>query len=164
MSPFADKIRKLITQYKQMLKRHLSARAFASKIKALHIKRTQLKNASDIELYHTIDRIIYDLESWHANKTDVSSEYSGLDEFRDHIKTIILNYTVKDKKIINRCQNASRTLVESIQLLNLPQTEKNREKLKSNIDHLKQHGHEEELEKLHHALQRINIMDKHEYL
>ncbi len=157
MSPFTDKVRKLITQYKQILKRHLPARSFSAKINALQIKRTQLKHASDVDLYHTIDRILYEIDSWHSNKDIVSSEYSGLDEFRDHIKNTIQNYALKDNKVINRCQHASRTLVESIQLLNMPQNEKTIEKLKANIAHLRQHGHEEELQKLSLALQKMKI-------
>lgn len=157
MSPFADNIRKLITQYKQILKRHLPARAFSTKINALQIKRTQLKHASDVELFHTIDRIIYEIESWQANKNIASSEYSGLDEFRDHIKTFIRNYAVKDNRVINRCQHASRTLVECIQLLSMPQNKENLAQLKYNIAHLRQHGHDEELQKIRCALQKINI-------
>ncbi|MBX9587047.1 MAG: hypothetical protein K2X50_07285 [Gammaproteobacteria bacterium] len=161
MSPFADKVRKLIAQYKQILKRHLPARSFSAKINTLQIKRTQLKHASDIDLYYTIDRILYEIDSWHSNKDMASSEYSGLDEFRDHIKNTIQNYALKDNKVINRCQHASRTLVESIQLLNMPQNEKTIEKLKSNIAHLRQHGHEEELQQLSHALQKMKISNLH---
>ncbi len=159
MSPFIENIRKIITQYKQILKRHLPAKAFASKIKLLQIKRTQLKYATDVDLFNTVDRILYEIESMHANKNVASSEYSGLDEFRDHIKNIIVNYEIKDNKVINRCQHASRTLVESVQLLKRPMDGKTIEQLKSNIIHLKRHGHEEEFQKLNRALKKLKITE-----
>jgi hypothetical protein len=164
MSPFAGKIRQLVIQYKQILKRHLSASGYTSKVKMLHIKRRELKHATDVDLFHLIDRILYDIDRGLANQSMTPSEYSGLDEFREHIKGTLRNYTLKDNEVVNSTQHASRAIVESIQLLNMPYNEKNSQKLKTNIALLRQLGSEEELNTLSTALHKLNTQMKTDFL
>ena len=87
MSPFATKFRQCVTHYKRILKRHLSATAYTLKVKTLHIKRTELKNISDADLFNIANRILRDIETWLAKQDISASEFSGLDEFHQHIKT-----------------------------------------------------------------------------
>lgn len=164
MSPFATKIRQCITQYKRILKRHLSATAYTLKVKTLHIKRKELKNTSDVELFHIANRVLRDIETWLA-KQDISAiEFSGLDEFRQHIKNTLCNYSLEGDKVVNTNQQASRLIVESIQLLGLPFSDRINTKLIKNITLLKELGNEEALNKLGSALLKKNAEMNNQFL
>lgn len=156
MSPFATKIRQCVTQYKRILKRHLSATAYTLKVKTLQIKRTELKNTSDVELFHIANRILRDIETWLAKQDISASEFSGLDEFRQHIKEYLRNYYLEGNKVVNAHQQTSRLIVECIQLLDLPFSDRTNTQLIKNITLLKELGSEEALHKLGTALLKKN--------
>jgi hypothetical protein len=156
MSPFASKIRQLINQYKRILKRHLSASTYLLKVKTLHIKRKELKNATDVDLFHISNRVLYDIETWLSNQGIAACEYSGIDEFYRHMKSYTNTFRVDDDKILHSDQQASRAIVESIQLLCLPFNEKNSLRLMNNISLMRRIGAYELLDKLSIALYKKN--------
>ncbi len=156
MSPFATKIRQLITHYKRILKRHLSAGHYSLKIDNLQIKRKNMKFLNDAALYQIAHRILTDTEHWLANQNITASEHSGLEEFRNHLKDFLKGFYLENQKVVNSNQKASRIIVESIQLLCSPLNEKTCNKLKTNIMLLKTLGGAEELNKLDTALIKKN--------
>lgn len=160
MSPFAVTIKQLVTHYKRVLKRHLSASNYSKKVEDLQIKRLTLKQASDIDLYHITSRVLYDTESWLASQHISANEHSGLNEFRDHLKEVMKNYYVENNQVMNSQQNASRVIVESIQLLNMPFNETISLQLKKNIRLLHKLKSKEALSALRSALHKLSTAKK----
>lgn len=164
MSPFATKIRQLITHYKRILKRHLSASHYALKINNLQIKRKDMKFLNDSAHYQIAHRILTDTEHWLANQNISASEHSGLEEFRHHLKDFLKDFHLANDKVVNSNQQASRIIVESIQLLCTPLSDKSYNKLKTNIMLLKTLGYDEELNKLNTALIKQNAEMNNQFL
>ncbi len=154
MSPFADKIRQFVYLYKQILKRYLPATAYETKVKTLHIKRKDLKNTNDVDLFHIANRLLHDIEFWLATKHLPASEYSGVQSFQQHIKDFVHSYTISQDKVINLNQNASKAAINAIQLLNQPPCPKIAAKLQENILTLRQFGKQDQIEMLMKALQK----------
>jgi hypothetical protein len=148
MSPFATKIRHYLSQYKRILKRHLSPKAYTIKVKNLHIKRRELTHTNDIDLFHIANRILLDVETWLNNPQFSASEYSGLDEFRQHFKNYLKNHSLEGTKVVNSNQQVSRLMVQCIQLLTMPHSDGTHSQLINNISLLKELGSEEALEEL----------------
>lgn len=162
MSPFADKIRQFVYLYKQILKRYLPANAYENKVKTLHIKRKDLKNTNDVDLFHIANRLLHDIEFWLATKHLPASEYSGVQSFQQYIKDFIHGYTISQDKVINLNQNASKAAINAIQLLNQPPSAKTAEKLQENILTLRQFGNQDQIEMLMKALQK-RAGEQHEF-
>lgn len=164
MSPFATKIRQLITNYKRILKRHLSPSHYSLKINNLQIKRKDMKFLNDVALYQTAHRVLTDTEHWLAIQNISPSEHSGLEEFRNHLKEFLKDLHLENDKVVNSNQQASRIIVESIQLLCTPLSDKAYNKLKTNIMLLKTLGCDEELNELNKALIKKNAEMNNQFL
>jgi len=164
MSPFATKIRHYISQYKRILKRHLSPKAYTIKVKNLQIKRRELINTNDIDLFHIANRILLDVETWLTNSNFSASEYSGLDEFRQHFKNYLKNHSLEGTKVVNSNQEVSRLMVQSIQLLTMPHNDGTHSQLINNISLLKELGSEEALDELRSVLLKKNAEFNNQYL
>lgn len=164
MSPFADKIRQFIYQYKQILKRYLSASAYDQKTQALQIKRKNLKGTTDVDLYEIAHRLVYDIEHYLATKHLPASEYSGVQSFQQHFKDFLQGYALKQDKVVNLLQSASKATINAIQLLSLPPNQHIAEKLQQNILTLRKFGNRDQIEMLKNALQKKRCDQQDFYL
>ncbi len=162
MSPFSIKTRSYINDYKKILRRHVTQSTYAAKVRTLHIKRQELRHLSDVDLFHIANRILYDIESWLVNQNISASEYSGIDEFHKNIKKHISAHQFDNDKITQPDQQASRAIVESVQLLCMPLSEKTSALLKKNITLIHKIGAADYLDKLSEALYKKNMeMNNH---
>lgn len=118
MMPFADVVLKAISDFKLLLRKLYPAREASSKIKSLRLKRTHVREASDIELYDTAMRIVKNLEEYVATHGK-STSYFGADDFLNYIKNILATYTVEGDKVIRPEREASRAVLTAIQLITL---------------------------------------------
>lgn len=120
MSIFYNAIIKAVNDYKLLLRKNLPARASAAKIKELGIKRKQLKNINDIELFYISKQIIDDLEkNTLLDKGKCPNYYYGAAEFLQYIKKIFDDFRLENNQVIHVGQKASCALVSAIQLITL---------------------------------------------
>jgi len=162
MSPFSTKIRHFVNEYKKVLRRHLAASTYTLKVKTLHIKRKELKYVSDVDLFHIANRILYDIETWLMKQNISACEYSGIEEFHRHLRDYLRDHHYDNDNILHCHQQASRAIVESIQLLCMPLNERTIALLKKNIVLMRKIGSSEHLDKLSAALYKKNTeMNNH---
>jgi hypothetical protein len=119
MSIFSEYILKLLNEYKRVLKRYVSPSQREKTIIELGLKRKMLKFDSDVILYNKANRVLHDIENWTKNSINTATEYSGIDEFYQHIKNYLSEYRIEGNQIIHTSQKVSRALVQAIQLISL---------------------------------------------
>lgn len=118
MSVFYLTITRAINDYKALLRRNLPAKICSDKLKNLGIKRKQLRLANELELFHIAQKIITDLENAPVkDKKQYSASYCGSHQFLQHLKNIVLEYTIEEQTIIHIGQMAARALVAGLQLI-----------------------------------------------
>src|SRR3990167_11150167 len=127
MSIFSETMKKAISIYRQMLRKHLPQAERITKLYQLNLRNPQLYE-NEIALFHTGRAIIADIEKHMVNATGGYYSYSGVKNFAHYLKNFLSNYDIEGQHVIHRSQKASRALLEAIQLLTLP-----REKLTPEI-------------------------------
>src|SRR3989344_7257043 len=119
MSIFSQTMKKSISIYRVMLRKHLSQVERVNKLQQLNLKNSQLYE-NDIALYHTGYAIVNDIEKNLDPLAHGYYAYSGVASFAGYLKTFLQNYTIEGTQVIHCSQKASRALVQAIQLLTLP--------------------------------------------
>ncbi len=127
MSVFAETMKKSISIYRQMLRKHLPQAERVTKLHQLNLKNPQLYE-NDVALFHTGYALVNDIEKNLIGATHGYYSYSGVHNFAHYLKGFLNSYEIEDGSVIHRSQKASRALVEAIQMLTLP-----REKLGDEI-------------------------------
>lgn len=117
-SIFVETVSKAISDYRQLLRRHLSQSERMTKLMELNLKQPDYD--SEIALYRTAQRIVQDIETnLDANSKNYYT-YSGVGNFGRYLKDFISNYIIDGSQVVHRAQKASRALLDSIQLISLP--------------------------------------------
>ena len=127
MSIFSDTMKKAITIYRRMLRKHLPQAERINKLNELNLKNPQLYE-NEIALYHTGHTIVNDIKKNLEKSAYGYYSYSGIGSFGEYLQKFLANYEFEGGVIIHRSQKASRALIQAIQLLTLPE-----EKLTSDI-------------------------------
>jgi hypothetical protein len=156
MSVFSDTLRRILNNYKIILKKNLSSKKKTLKFSALGLKRQQLKQASDAVLYTTAQRVLEDIEqSIDASDKKGPSLYCGLHTFYKHLKNTLADYSMDQDVVVHANQQSSRTLVKAIQLITLAK-DKPEAAMATKLDQcgliLAKLGSKEQQEKLVYAL------------
>src|SRR4051794_38688117 len=112
MSIFSEHILKLINDYKRLLRRYLSNSEREKTIISLGIKRKSLKYDNDVILYNKAHRVLSDIMYWSSKLNRVAGEYSGVDEFYQHLQNYLSNFRVEHNVVVHISQHASRALVQ----------------------------------------------------
>lgn len=120
MMPFDKKVLKLLNDYKLILRKHTDRHAWGAKVQELGLKRKNLRFDDEVALYHKANRVVEDIMRWTDNSNNTASWYSGVDEFCQYLRNLLAEYQVENNKIVHTSQQASRAIVEAIQLLKLP--------------------------------------------
>lgn len=121
MTFFSESMFKLLTEYKRVLKRYFKPEDRLIKIDDLELQRKLLKYADDIGLFHKAHRVLNDIEQWNNTTTNSPTEYSGIEEFYQHLKNQVNEYRLENGKLVNITQQASRAIVDAVQLMGLPE-------------------------------------------
>lgn len=124
MLTFSQVITKLLNQYKLICKKNLDNEAWIIKMDDLGLRRRQLRSDNEISLYYKAQRVVAELDQ-RMGDSAVSCWYSGIDEFHQHIKQQLSEYRIEQDKVVHTAQQASRALVEALQLINLPDAKRN---------------------------------------
>jgi len=117
-SIFVETISKAISDYRQLLRRHLSQSERMTKLMELNLKQPDYSN--QVALYRTAQRIIQDIETNLDRGPKSYYTYSGVGNFGRYLKDFISNYIIEGQQVVHRAQKASRALLDSIQLISLP--------------------------------------------
>ena len=159
METFSEFVLRSISDYKLFVRKNFSAREAAAKIKALGLKRTQIRNSDDLHLYAVAAKIIDELEK-HVDQQERSNKstcYFGADEFLRHLKSVVSEYCIEDGVVIHVSRAASRAMIEAIQLVTLPEhkfTLEILEKLNKCINLVAKHGNMEHIMLLNNAIKK----------
>lgn len=160
MSIFSASIVKLVNDYKRLLRRYLPNSEREKAIINLGIKRKSLRFDNDVILYNKAHRILNDIEYWTEKTKRTAAEYSGVDEFYQHLKDCLSNYRVENSVVVHANQKASCALVQAIQLISSSEADSsdtNASKLNDCILTVEKFGTPEERKMLAKALYDQNI-------
>ena len=144
---FVNIILKIISDYKTLLRRVLTTKECSKKITNLGLKRTNLRNLDDIELYNIALKIITELNIYTAETHKNSVFYSGAAEFLQYLKELLGEYSIEDGKLIHASQNASCAILNLIQIITLPHIKNTKETVEKIIECIKvvaKHGNKEQ--------------------
>lgn len=126
MSIFSDTMTHAISEYRLLLRRHLTQVERMTKLQKLKLRDEQLYD-SDVTLFEAGRVIIADMETNEAAKPQGYYSYSGMHEFCTHLKKYMSNYEIENGKVVHRAQKASRAMLKAIQLMSLPRENLNDE-------------------------------------
>lgn len=122
MSIFSERILKSINDYKRLLKRYVSTADREKAIINLGIKRKSLRFDNDVILYNKAHRVLQDIQYWREKLNRTATEYSGIDEFYEYLKSYLSNYRIEGNIIVHITQRVSCALVQAIQIISLPES------------------------------------------
>ncbi|MCB1827052.1 MAG: hypothetical protein KDH94_01420 [Coxiellaceae bacterium] len=117
-SIFVETVSKAISDYRQLLRRHLPQCERVTKLMELGLKQPDYEN--ETALYRTAQRIVQDIEVNLDSGNKSYYTYSGVGNFGRYLKEFIGHYMIEGNQVIHRAQKASRALIDSIQLIGLP--------------------------------------------
>ncbi|MBA2655195.1 MAG: hypothetical protein H0U71_09065 [Gammaproteobacteria bacterium] len=119
MSIFSEHILKLLNDYKRLLRRYLSTTEREKTIINLGIKRKSLRFDNDVILYNKAHRVVKDIEYWTAKLNRTATEYSGIDEFYQHLKSYLTHYRIENSSVVHVTQKVCCALVQAIQIISM---------------------------------------------
>ena len=119
MSVFSETMIRAISDYRTLLRRHLSQVDRMLKLKKLNLKNDDLYR-NDMRLYQAGLLIIEDMEANSSGPLRSYYSYSGVTQFCEYLKEYLSNYYVEKNQVIHRAQKASRAQLSAIQLMSLP--------------------------------------------
>lgn len=159
METFSEFVLRAVSDYKLFVRKNFPAREAADRIKALGLKRMQLRNTDDLHLFAVGAKIIDELEKYVAKqeRTVTTVCYFGASEFLRHLKSTINEYCVEDGNVIHVDRAASRAMIEAIQLVTLPEhkfTLEILEKLNKCINLVAKYGSMEHIALLNNAIKK----------
>ena len=122
MSVFVQTATQIINDYKRLLSKLVSATTDRQdRLKTMRLKRKDLRSSTEVDLYIKIKDIIADLENWQRKSTRESLEYSGLENFIEHVKSSFNEFRLtSSNKVVHGRQKASCALIEAVQLMSMP--------------------------------------------
>ena len=119
MHNFSQIAIKLLTDYKNLLKKQLNPTESAKKLVQSGLDKRFPRR--DPELYRLLVKVI---KKANQDENNIPSRlrYSGIDHFIQHMKSVLDNYRLEDGQVIHGAQTASRAMIEAIQLIPLPES------------------------------------------
>lgn len=118
MYEFPEIAKKLLKEYKSLIKRHLSAEEGVQKLSELGLDRKL--PARENALYHLLLEVI--------NKTSAEVgilqsrlRYSGAYQFLQHMKDVVSAYRLEQGRVIHVPKTVSKAMIQGIQLMSLPE-------------------------------------------
>lgn len=119
MSIFSETITKAISDYRALLRRHLTQVDRMTKLQKLELKKVNTYK-TDLALYKATIAIVEDIETTMALENPGYYSYSGIDQFCTYIKEYLNDYIVENGEVIHKARKASGAILEGIQLCSLP--------------------------------------------
>lgn len=118
-SIFLNTIGRAISDYRQLLRRHLPQAERVNKLKEFNLKDRSLYE-NENRLYQTAWAIVRDIENNMCSGEGGYYSYSGIAQFARYLKEFLRNYEIEGDQVTHKAQKASRALVYVIQLFSIP--------------------------------------------
>lgn len=167
MSVFSDYILKMLNDYKRVLKRYMSLEEREKTVIELGLKRKSLKSDNDVILYNKAHRALKNIEYWTSRSNHTATEYSGIDEFYQHLKRYLNDFRIDNNQVVHMTQKVSCAIVQAIQIMSLPDvkiSENNMtSKLNIYVQTVAKFGTKEQRTMLANALQTHKTRNNHLY-
>jgi hypothetical protein len=125
---FSEHTLKLLNDYKRMiLKRYLSTEERKQMMTKSGLNRKSLKFDTDVILYNKAKLVLKDIEDWTSKLGNTAMEHSGIDEFYQHLKKYLNDFHIADGRVVHTTREVSRAVVQTIQVLSLPEPKLSKE-------------------------------------
>jgi len=160
MHIFSGTLISLITEYKRLLRRYLPPEQRLQIIAELGIRRKYLHVASDLDLYHKAHYVLKHAKTLSQQHVNRSNEHSGIDQFQQHLETLLADYHIQHGRVIHIKRHASRALLEVVQLMAMPEdklTKPLQNKLSSAIKVIVQCGSPEQQQRVAQTVETHNV-------
>ncbi len=121
MTDFRSVILKLIGDYKNIIKKELTTANFSAFLKHMKLKRSYLRDMSDVELYRVSLNIVSDLKGRYDKpkfKATSVNHYSGVSGFIKYLENVLEQYCIDGNKVVNLGHRVSVVLLNAIQMIN----------------------------------------------
>jgi hypothetical protein len=151
MSTFSINITALLEEYKTILRKLLPLKEANAKIYRLKLVNKQLSQISDdIVLYKIANNVINDAQKLTKDFTNNQSYYFRLFDYAEHLKRTLNDFCIENDKVIHPKQEASRKLLEAIQLIGLSPKLNSTflERLKGCVEIINKYGTEDQYQQL----------------
>lgn len=161
MELFSCVARRLVAEYKKILKRKLGPRERKIEIERLGLQLSCLKEMDDVALYKKVEQVFQELSAFMSDKRC----YSGEKAFSAYIEKVLSQYKIyHDKKVIYVDQAVSSALIRLFQFSQLQEKSKSSDRVKSikqDYDIVVEFGSELQKRQLHAAI-KPSIFQKKE--
>lgn len=157
MNSFSQLMTHAIHEYKKILKKKVPQNQYSQALQELGIKRLQLRNLNDAALLKVANNILQNIDQIYGEMKKENILYSGIQEFKSHLNSLVNNYCVHGNHVINPSQKASAIILEAIQLLALPNSKITAvivKKLENCTESLIQYGTAHQLSMMVNALKK----------
>jgi hypothetical protein len=158
MATFSEIILPALNAYKAILRKKFTSGKAENKIKELKLKRVQLQSSSELALYRIANNIIIDCENYINDVTDDPVYHFGMADFAEYLKNTLKEYAIEGNKVVHRKQEASRLILQVIQLISFPPEKFDFETISDCIEKIKTIGSPEQKDNLKLALQKQSNM------
>ncbi len=161
-SVFAEKIIQYVSDYRLLLRKSLNQVERMNRLKALELKSVSIYS-DETTLFNTAWKIVEDIET-NGNIPDQGYySYSGLEKFREELKTYISEFAICDDRIIHRNQHTSNLLLEVIQMVSSPgfqHTEHLQDKLLECNKSIVRYGSDDQKQLYFGCLERLSSINR----
>ncbi len=144
---FIETIARAISDYRFMLRRHLSQSERRKKLAELNLKDPSIFD-SPVKLFAVATQIVNDIET-NVELPQSYYAYSGMAEFGKYLKEYLAKYEVEDGRLVHFAQKASKAMIQAIQLVALPEqrlTVEIEQKLNRCSDAVVKYGSQEQID------------------
>lgn len=161
---FIETIARAISDYRFMLRRHLSQAERRKKLAELNLKDPTIFD-SPVKLYEVATNIVNDIEA-SVELPQSYYAYSGIAEFGKYLKEYLSKYEVENGHLVHFAQKASKVMIKAIQLVALPDqrlTADVAKKLNQCSEQVVKYGSEEQIDMYEATLEQRLITNREFY-
>lgn len=144
---FIETIARAISDYRFMLRRHLSQTERRKKLAELNLKDPTIFD-SPVKLFEVATRIVDDIEA-SVELPQSYYAYSGIAEFGKYLKEYLAKYEIENGRLVHCAQKASKAMIQAIQLIGLPEQRLNADtaaKLNNCSNQVVKYGSQEQID------------------
>lgn len=145
----------IISDYKKILRRHLSRDQSAQKMIDLAIKRKHISLASHADLLARVRYIREDLKHFIHARSSNPTHYCGLRRFLKHIEATLSQHSINEQNaLVHREKKANKALVDVIQLIEVNHVAPHLHQIQDGIHTAVKYGNREQKKLLIKALKQ----------
>lgn len=157
MIEFSEIALKIISDYKLLLRKIYPIGEATMKIRDLGLKRNQLDKHDSVFIYNVVKRIIEHLSEYVTEKKKSHAYFFGAEELLQYTSDFMSDYQVFNDKLIHTSREASRAVIDVIQIVSLPEGKLTKdifERLSKCVSFVSKYGKMEHITLLNEAMKQ----------